>query len=211
MDKILIPRKQRAAAKRMLTDCDCMNRAVATIWNIEELHPSYDLHQVNDQWLTDYISRKMQLINADESLTEAERRTRLKAWQTIKDTAAPAIVTINGILEEWPSVEFVVVDDDADIPEYAPTTESMDAATAERATFTIPAEAKEHLRLIQDCKKTAQALRDWETAEDCKFFPLQALADMQDDALVEMWIDNAVRVDRRWKYITPPPRPNRLF
>ena len=181
--------KELFDAQADLRECVCrLNKAIAELWTMrDDLGVIPHLNDITAQWIESVI-------------------------QTNNNKAVRRVAEVSAVLHEWPTVQWVVVDEDAEPPVYAPTAESFKAATEAMAVAEVPPEGEEHARLISELLEAANKLRIWETAHDVRHLPANVMASMDRQKVFEMWAEGRAKTDRRWPHLGTTPRIyNELF
>ena len=166
-------------AQADLRECNSrLNKSIARLWAMRDdlgVIP-YNLNDINTKWV--------------DSVSHAKN-----------DKALRCVAEVSAVLREWPTVQWVIVDDDAVPPVYAPTAESFKAATEAMAATEVPPEAEEHARLIAALVEFAKELRNWETERDVRHLPAKFMATMGRQQIFEMWAEGRAKMSRRWSHI----------
>ena len=155
-----------------------------------------DIKLIDEEFIKEAITPRMEAVKNDLSLTEDERDERLKMWKQISNTASKYVFAVKEIVLQWPDVQWVW-DNEENHYLAANAPEVVD----KRSTFDVPQEAKEHYELIQNCLAAVKKLREWERTQDAKTVSLITLVRLSPSQLAEAWHTNDARVNHRYDHL----------
>lgn len=195
MATIVIEREKQNVLAEIKRSEAALREAVDKLHSISELAVPSNLGGIVDaDWLREQLGNRIALVRADKSLTAAERETRLAPWRAIKSRSERAILKIDGILHDWPELDWLP---DEDGKNYHLDPNRVDELAAERATREVPAAAEEHWRLITQMREAVEALRSFEVENNVKDAPLVMLSRMSENQLYQAWVDRSILLERR--------------
>jgi len=195
MATIVIEREKQNVLAEIKRSEAALREAVDKLHSISELDVPSNLGNIVDaDWLREQLGNRIALVRADKSLTAAERETRLAPWRAIKGRAERAVLKIDGILHDWPQLDW---QPDADGLNYHLADEQVETLATERATREVPAAAEEHWRLITAMREAVEALRAFEVEQQVKDCPLVMLSRMSENQLYEAWLNRDILLERR--------------
>ncbi len=195
MATIVITKEREAARTEIQRAEAALREAVDKLHSISELDVPTALGNIVDaDWLREQLGNRIALVRADKSLTAAERETRLAPWRTIKGRAERAVLKIDGILHDWPELDWLP---DQDGLNYHLADEQVDAIAQQKSTRTVPPLAEEHWRLITQMREAVEALRTFEVEQQVKDCPLVMLSRMSENQLYEAWLNRDILLERR--------------
>lgn len=212
MATIVIEREKQNVLAEIKRSEAALREAVDKLHSISELDVPSNLGNIVDaDWLREQLGNRIALVRADKSLTAAERETRLAPWRAIKGRAERAVLKIDGILHDWPQLDW---QPDADGLNYHLADEQVETLATERATREVPAAAEEHWRLITAMREAVEALRAFEVEQQVKDCPLVMLSRMSESQLYQAWISRDILLSSRTiggKVIAPQKINNNYF
>ena len=195
MAEIVIQKKKQDAVTAIRSAEASLRDALSKLRSIAELDtPSSLGNIVCADWLREQLGNRIALVRADKSLTAAEREQRLNPWRAIKSRAERAVLKIDGILHDWPELDW---QPDPDGLNYHLDPGQVDKLATERATREVPPQAEEHWRLITQMRTAVEALRRFEVENNVKDAPLVMLSRMSESQLFEAWVNRDILLERR--------------
>lgn len=195
MAKIILAKEKKDAVTAILSAEATLRDAVLKLRSIPELNVPTALGNIVDaDWLREQLGNRIALVRADKSLTAAERETRLAPWRAIKGRAERAVLKIEGILHDWPGLDW---QPDPDGLNYHLADEQVETLAQQKATRTVPTLAEEHWRLISAMRSAVEQLRDFEQQHQVKDCPLVMLSRMSESQLFEAWVNRDILLERR--------------
>lgn len=211
--KTIVLTKEREAARTEIQRAEAaLREAVDKLHSISELDVPTALGNIVDaDWLREQLGNRIALVRADKSLTAAEREQRLNPWRAIKSRAERAVLKIDGILHNWPELDWLP---DADGLNFHIADEQVETLAEQKATREVPPLAEQHWRLITQMRSAVEQLRAFETENDVKDAPLSFLARMTENQLYESWTNRSMILERRTiagRVITPQKIKNSYF
>lgn len=181
-ESIVIPQLTKDAEKELRQGVGRLQVAYGGLQAVEEVHPIPTLQEINADWLRERISHRVELVEADPSLTEFERQNRLQAWKAIRTEATMHTNAICKVLEDWPEAEWVF-----DNKENNYNCANIESVARSRATHATSTQAQDHWKLIQQTLDLIKNLREWENENDIVWRPLINYLEMTTQAFAEMW------------------------
>ncbi len=155
-----------------------------------------DIKLIDEEFIKEAITPRMEAVKNDLGLTEEDRDERLKAWRQISNTATKYANAIKEILEQWPDVQWEWNSEESHyLAANAP--EVVD----KRSTFDVSQEARLHYELIQNCLSAVIKLRNWEKSEDAKTISLITLVRLTPAQIAEAWHSGDARIDHRFDHL----------
>lgn len=204
MAEIVIQKKKQDAVTAIRSAEASLRDAVSRLRSIPELDvPSSLGNIVCADWLREQLGNRIALVRADKSLTAAERETRLAPWRAIKGRAERAVLKIDGILHDWPALDW---QPDVDGLNYHLADEQVETLATQKATTIVPPLAEQHWELIVKMRSAVEQLRAFEVEHDVKDCPLIMLSRMNESQLYQAWVDRSILLERRTiagRVITP--------
>lgn len=195
MAEIILAKEKKDAVTAILSAEASLRDAVSKLRQITELDVPIALGNIVDaDWLREQLGNRIALVRADKSLTAAERETRLAPWRAIKGRAERAVLKIDGILHDWPQLDWIP---DPDGLNYHLDPGQVDERATGRATREVPAAAEEHWRLVTAMRTAVEALRRFEVENNVKDCPLVMLSLMSENQLYEAWVNRDILLERR--------------
>lgn len=195
MAEIILAKEKKDAVTAIRSAEASLRDAVSKLRSIPELDVPSNLGNIVDaDWLREQLGNRIALVRADKSLTAAERETRLAPWRAIKGRAERAVLKIDGILHDWPELDW---QPDPDGLNYHLDPGQVDELAAERATREVPPQAEEHWRLISAMRSAVEQLRNFEQQHQVKDCPLVMLSRMSESQLYEAWVNRSILLERR--------------
>lgn len=195
MATIVIEREKQNVLAEIKRSEATLRDAVSRLRSIPELDVPSNLGNIVDaDWLREQLGNRIALVRSDKSLTAAEREQRLNPWRAIKGRAERAVLKIDGILHDWPELDW---QPDPDGLNYHLDPGQVDERATERATREVPPQAEEHWRLITQMRTAVEALRRFEVENNVKDAPLVMLSRMSESQLFEAWVNRDILLERR--------------
>lgn len=195
MATIVIEREKQNVLAEIKRSEATLRDAVSRLRSIPELDVPSNLGSIVDaDWLREQLGNRIALVRADKSLTAAERETRLAPWRAIKSRAERTVLKIDGILHDWPELDWLP---DPDGLNYHLADEQVETLAEQKATREVPAAAEEHWRLIAQMRTAVEALRRFEVENNVKDAPLVMLSRMSENQLYQAWISRDILLERR--------------
>ncbi len=195
MATIVIEREKQNVLAEIKRSEATLRDAVSKLRSITELDVPTALGNIVDaDWLREQLGNRIALVRADKSLTAAEREQRLNPWRAIKSRAERAVLKIDGILHDWPELDW---QPDPDGLNYHLDPGQVDELATERATREVPPQAEEHWRLISAMRSAVEQLRNFEQQHQVKDCPLVMLSRMNEKQLYEAWVNRGILLERR--------------
>ena len=204
MATIVIEREKQNVLAEIKRSEAALREAVDKLHSISELAvPSSLGGIVAADWLREQLGNRIALVRADKSLTAAERETRLAPWRAIKAKTERAVLKIDGILHDWPQLDW---QPDENGLNYHLDQSQVERVATQEASRTVPPQAEEHWRLITAMRTAVEQLRAFEVENQVKDCPLVMLSRMTENQLYEDWVSRDILIERRvigGKVITP--------
>lgn len=206
--QITIERERLQQARQLSNVSRSLQKTMTELQGLEELQPiPADLGDITSTWLQRQIDECTAPIKADKSLTGDERRERLKSWKALRQRALRLIDVVQGILLANPDTVFTVEDDEDGQPHYYISEAQIEDVARQRATHDIPAEAIQHLELIQQVRAAVDALREFEEAHNVKRYTVEQLLHLPwTNGLDELWVTGGIfkdAVEEKYKNFFP--------
>lgn len=195
MATIVIEREKQNVLAEIKRSEATLRDAVSRLRSIPELDVPSNLGNIVDaDWLREQLGNRIALVRADKSLTAAERETRLAPWRAIKGRAERAILKIDGILHDWPELDWLP---DHDGLNFHLSDEQVETLAEQKATRQVPPQAEEHWRLISAMRSAVEQLRTFETENNVKDAPLIVLSRFDEDRLYREWVTGNILIQHR--------------
>ena len=213
---IIIERERQQMWRQLANVSRSLLRTMSELQNIEELQPiPADLGDITTDWLQQRLDLCTDPIKADKSLTGDERRERLKPWRAINQRATRLVDVVEGILLSNPDVVFSIADDENGQHRYYISEQQIEAVARQRATHPVPAEALQHLDLIQQVREAVEILRKFEEQHNVKRYTVEQLLNLPwTGGLADMWAVGDIFNDpmaEKWKHYFPGQKLERNF
>ncbi len=195
MATIVIEREKQNVLAEIKRSEATLRDAVSRLRSIPELDVPSNLGNIVDaDWLREQLGNRIALVRADKSLTAAERETRLAPWRAIKGRAERAVLKIDGILHDWPQLDWLP---DPDGLNYHLADEQVETLSTQKATRTVPPLAEQHWELICSMREAVEQLRAFEVENNVKDCPLVMLSRMSESQLYEAWVNRNILLEHR--------------
>lgn len=183
-----------AALRRAERDLNVFVSRLEEMREIPEL-PT-EIRLINEEFIKEAITPRMEAVKNDLGLNEDERDERLKMWKQISNTASKYVNSIKEILLQWPDVQWKWNSEEnyyiaANAPE----------VVDKRSTFDVPEEAREHYQLIHNALAAVKELREWERTQDAKTVSLITLVRLTPAQIAEAWHTGDARIDHRYDHL----------
>lgn len=213
---ITIERERLQQARQLDNVSRSLQQTMAELQGIEELQQiPADLGDITTTWLQRKIDECTAPIKADKSLTGYERRERLKPWRAISQRATRLVNIIQGIMLSNPDVVFTIEDDEGGRPHYFIDEQQIEAVALQRSTHPVPAEALQHLDLIQQVREAVENLREFEDKHNVRRYTVEQLLHLPwSGGLCDLWITGDIIIDQiteKWKHYFPGQKLERKF
>lgn len=196
-EQIVVPQREKDADRELRQSVKNLQAAFDGLQAVEEVHPIPSLQEINPEWLHSQLAQRIELVEADLTLTEYERQNRLQAWKAIRATAMMHANTICKVLADWPEAYFVF-----DNEENNYLCANIESVARSRATHETSSLAKEHWKLIQQTLDFIKNLRRWEDEHDIVWRPLANYIEMQPQTFAEMWATGGAKFNHKYEHLT---------
>lgn len=179
-----------------------VQEAYKALTHIEEFCPiSTCIGDISEAWAHDMVSKRLQLIDADLSLTADEKTERKRRWRWVLAMAMKHVKQIANAIQQWPDAEWVF---DQEINNFYCS--NIDQVAITRSTFRVPAECKEHYNLIRQAIEGVRVLRQWEKDHEIKTQGLAYLQEIPPQQFVEFWANGSVKFDHSFRHLGIDPK-----
>lgn len=203
---ICIERERLQQSRQLYNVSRSLQKTMAELLSIEELDVPADLADITEEWLQHEVNACAAPIRQDRSLTAAEKQERLKPWKALRQRILRLVSIVQGILLANPDVVFTI-EDDENGRHYYISEQQIEAVARQRATHDIPAEAIQHLELIQELREKVDALREFERAHNVKRYTIEQLLSMPwTCGLDELWVSGGIfkgTIEEKYKNFFP--------
>lgn len=190
MAEIILAKEKKDAVTAIRSAEASLRDAVSKLRSIPELDVPSNLGNIVDaDWLREQLGNRIALVRADKSLTAAERETRLAPWRAIKGRAERAVLKIDGILHDWPELDWLP---DPDGLNFHIADEQVETLAQQKATRTVPTLAEKHWQLITAMRLAVEELRQFEHKHNLKDASLYQLSRLSQERLFELWLNGDI-------------------
>jgi hypothetical protein len=204
---VTIERERLQQSRQLDNVSRSLQKTMAELLSIEELDVPADLGDITSTWLQRQIDECTAPIKADKSLTSDERRERLKPWKALRQRALRLVDVVQGILLANPDTVFTVEDDEDGQPHYYISEAQIEDVARQRATHPVPAEALQHLDLIQQVREAVENLREFEDKHNVRRYTVEQLLHLPwSCGLCDMWVTGDIfkdAVEEKYKNFFP--------
>lgn len=212
---ITIERERLQQARQLANVSRSLQKTMAELLGIEELDVPRDLPDITEDWLQREIVACASPIRQDRSLTATEKQERLKPWKALRQRVLRLVDIVQGILLANPDVVFTIEQGENGQHRYYIDEAQIEDVASQRATHPVPAEALQHLDLIQKVREAVENLRAFEDKHNVRRFTLEQLLNMPwTGGLADMWAVGDIFRDpmaEKWKSYFPGQKLERNF
>lgn len=201
-DEIILRQRERDADSGIRKAVQKMQLAYTSLSKIDEITPvSTSIEDITEGWVRSIIDKRIEIIDADLSLTFSEKATRKQLWRFVLARSMKHINIIITILQEWPDARWTF---DEDINNFYCS--NIDEVIKRRATYVVSSECKEHYSLIWQAIEQVRNLRQWEEDHKIKTQSLAFLQELPVNQFLEVWANGSVKFDMGFTHLGISPK-----